>query len=470
MKKIRVRKSRRRSRRTEKPVELESLPKLNLNAAGIDVGSREQWVAVPEGRDDRAVRSFESFTNNLYRLADWLEQCKVDTVAMESTGVYWIPIYDILEERGFQVVLVNAQDFKNVPGRKTDVADCQWLQQLHTYGLLRASFRPDAEFVQLRSYVRHRDTLVKTSASFTHRMQKALIQMNVLIHNVITDITGVTGMKIIRSIISGNHDPKKLAEHRDYRCKASKRVIAESLTGNYKPEHIWSLRQAVEQYELCQKQILETDDQIEKILTYFEETSPTREQLPAKKQRKRGGNEPIIDVRSPIYAVTGTDLTELPGLGSYSVLKIISEIGTDMSKWPSAKNFTSWITLAPRNKITGGRVISSKTRPSSNRVADTLRMAAQTISRTDTALGAFYRQKAANRGKTKAITATARKLAVLIYTLLSTGEPYRETSMANYERRHQKRSLKNLKKRAKNLGYQLVPIESEVAEAVPVGT
>ena len=445
-----------------------SLRRVNLDAAGIDVGSNSHHVAAPEDRDDEPVREFRSFTNDLHRLADWLEDCGIDTVAMESTGVYWIPLYEILEERGFEVVLVNARDFKSVPGRKTDVLDCQWLQELHTYGLLRASFRPDAEVAAMRAYVRHRDMLVKDAARHVQHMQKALSLMNIQLHNVISDITGATGMRIIRSIISGNHNPQALAEFKDYRCKASKETIVESLTGNYRPEHVFALRQAVELYDFYQRQMGSADEEIEKLLCKLEETSPAREDLAPSKRKRPKGNEPNFDIRTRLYAVTGTDLTEITAIGPYSALKIISEIGTDMTRWPSADHFASWATLAPRNKITGGRLISSHTRSSANRLAEVLRMAAMTIGKTDPYLGAFYRRKAAHIGKAKAITATARKLAVIIYNMLARGVPFDDPGLRAHDEQHRERLLKNLSKRAKSLGLQLVRETDQSSCGVPV--
>jgi transposase len=435
-----------------------SLKRVNLDAAGIDVGSSHHYVAVPEDRDEEPVRRFESFTNDLHRLADWLEKCGIDTVAMESTGVYWIPLYEILEERGFEVVLVNAKDFKSVPGRKTDVLDCQWLQELHTYGLLRASFRPDADVVALRAYVRHRDMLVKCAAQHIQHMQKALSLMNLQLHNVISDVTGATGMRIIRAIVSGNTDPEALAEHRDFRCKASRETIVESLTGNYRPEHIFALRQAIELYDFYHRQMASVDGEIEQLLSMLEQTSPVREELPPAKPRRLKGNEPAFDITKRLYALTGTDLTEITAIGPYSALKIISEIGTDMTRWPNADHFTSWATLAPKNKITGGRLISSRTRSSANRFAEILRMAAMTIGKTDTYLGAFYRRKAARRGKAKAITATARKLAVIIYTMLARRVRFFDPGVRVHDENHRKRLLKNLSRQAKLLGLQLVPV------------
>ena len=445
-----------------------SLKRVNLDAAGIDIGARSHYVAVPEDRDDEPVKEFRSFTNDLHRLADWLEECGIDTVAMESTGVYWIPVYEILEERGFEVFLVNARDFKNVPGRKTDVLDCQWLQELHTYGLLRGSFRPDADIATMRAYVRHRDTLVKDAARHVLHMQKAMSLMNIQLHNVISDITGATGMRIIRSVISGNHNPQALAEFRDPRCRASKGTIVESLTGNYRPEHVFALRQAVELYDFYQRQIGSVDEQIERLLCELEDSSPIREDLGTSKRKPPKGNEPDFDIRTRLYALTGTDLTEITAIGPYSALKIISEIGTDMTRWPNADHFASWATLAPKNKITGGRLISSRTRSSANRFAEVLRMAAMTIGRTNTYLGAFYRRKAAHIGKAKAITATARKLAVIIYHMISRAVRFHDPGIQAHDEQHQNRVLKNLTRRAKSLGLQLVPVTDQTNKPVGV--
>lgn len=456
---------RRQGRRIKKNV-LKSLQKLNLDAAGIDIGSASHYVAVPPDSDPDPVREFKSFTNDLYRIANWLEECGVDTVAMESTGVYWIPLYDILEERGFNVILVNARQVKNVPGRKTDVLDCQWIQQLHTYGLLRGGFRPDQEFVVLRSYMRQREMLVDCVSTHIQHMQKALSQMNIQLHNAITDITGVTGMRILRAIVSGNCRPHDLAQYRDPRCKASVDEIAESLTGHYRGEHLFCLKQALDFYDITLSKIQECDAEIEKLLKHLELTSPERETglTPKARKRKINRNEPKFEIRSPLFALTGVDLTTITSIGPHTALKIISEIGTDMTRWPSKKHFASWATLAPQNKITGGKVRSSRTQPSNNRVANALRMAAMTTMRTQTALGAFYRRKAAQIGKAKAITATARKLAEIIYSMLTNGTSYQEPGADVYEQRYRKRVLKNMEKRAKTLGFQLVPLETSAVE------
>ena len=459
-------KIRRRKGREITSKRLASMKKLNFNAAGIDIGSAAHYVAVPPDSDPDPVREFKSFTNDLYRLADWLEECGVDTVAMESTGVYWIPLYDILEERGFEVLLVNARQVKNVPGRKTDVLDCQWIQQLHTYGLLRGCFRPDREFVVLRSYMRQREMLVECVSTHIQHMQKALSQMNIQLHNVITDITGVTGMKILRAIVSGNYKPHELAQYRDPRCKASLDEIAEALTGHYREEHLFCLKQAIEFYDITLLKIQECDAEIEKLLNFLESTSPIREEglAPEIRKRKANRNEPKFEIRSPLHALTGVDLTTITSIGPHRALRIISEIGTDMTRWPSKKHFGSWTTLSPHNKITGGRIMSSRTQPSNNRVADALRMAAMSVMRTQTALGAFYRRKAAQIGKAKAITATARKLAEIIYSMLKNGTSYQEPGADEYEQRYRKRLIKNMEKRAKTLGLQLVPLEPKTAE------
>lgn len=432
------------------------LSTLNANAAGIDIGATFHVVAVPPGGDEEAVRSFRSFTGDLHALADWLKSVGITTVAMESTGVYWIPVYEILESRGLEVLLVNARNVKNVPGRKTDVNDAQWLQQLHEHGLLRGSFRPRDQVVRLRAFMRHRERLIEYAASHIQHMQKALMQMNVQLHHVVSDITGVTGMKIIRAIVAGDRDPKLLAEHRDVRCKASAETIEQALTGNYRSEHVFALRQAVELYEFHHKKVAECDVEIEAVLRTLNETRSTPEAPMPVVRHASGRNEPDFDVRSALYTLLGADLSQIHGFGPYTVLRMIAECGDDMKKWPTAKHFTSWLSLAPGNKISGGRVLSSKTRRSSNRAAALLRIAAVNIGRTQTALGAFYRRLAARTGKAKAVTATARKLAVLFYNALRHGLAYVDPGASYYEDRYRQRVVRNLQRRAKQMGFALV--------------
>jgi len=425
------------------------LTTVHPDAAGIDIGSTTHVVAVPPDRTDEPVRTFQTFSTDLHRLAEWLTTVGVITVAMESTGVYWIPVYEILEAHGFDVLLVNARDVKHVPGRKTDVNDAQWLQQLHQYGLLRGSFRPGAQIVRLRAYLRQRDRLIERAAAHVQRMQKALMHMNVQLHHVVTDITGRTGMRILRAIVAGTHAPKELAAYRDIRCRASEATICAALTGHYQPEHVFILRQELELYDVHQAKIGDCDADIEAVLRQLNKARAAPDKpLPAVRHAK-GRNEPTFDARAALHTLLGADLTQIHGFGAYTVLRLVGECGDDMRKWPTAKHFTSWLSLAPGNKISGGRLLSSKTRRSANRAAALLRLAAVNVGRTQTALGAFYRRLAARIGKAKAVTATARKLAVLFYNALRFGMQYVDPGMTAYEQRYRTRVVHNLHRRAR---------------------
>jgi transposase len=451
---------RKRQKNQDKQVpSLDSLEQINLNAAGLDIGAAEIWVCVPEGRDETSVRAFQTFTVDLHALADWLEVCDVETVAMESTGIYWIPIYEILEARGFEVYLVNARHIKNVPGRKTDVLDCQWIQQLHTYGLLEASFRPEAEMCALRAYIRHRDNLIRYRSAHSQHMQKALHLMNIQLTNVISDITGQTGMQIIRAIVAGERAPLKLAQYRDPRCHSSQAEIAKALTGNYRDEHLFALQQALELYDFYNQQITACDAEIEQKYAAFKPVvdAETHPLPPAKKKRRRSSNEPDFDLHGYLYQITGVDLTRIDGLDALAVQKIISETGVDMSPWPTVKHFTSWLTLAPHNDISGGKVLKSRTLKSKNRAAQAFRMAAQSVSRSNSALGAFYRRMRAKHGGPKAITATAHKIARVFYHMLKHKEQYHDPGQDYYEQKYRERVIRNLQRRAKELGMDLVP-------------
>jgi transposase len=431
---------------------------INRRAAGVDIGATFHVAAVPVDLDTEPVRSFRSFTADLEQLADWLVKLGITTVAMESTGVYWIPLFEILEARGLEVVLVNARDAKNVPGRKTDVNDAQWIQQLHTYGLLRASFRPTADIASLRAYLRHRERLVEYAASHVQHMQKALMQMNLQLHHVVSDITGVTGMKILRAIVAGERNPDVLAEHRDVRCKASVNTIREALIGNYRPEHLFALRQAIELYDTYGTKLKDCDVEIEaslRALPKNDEGPPSRP-APAPRRRQAQKNEPQFEIQTLLYTLLGVDLTQIHGFGPYSVLRIVAECGAEMTRWPTAKHFTSWLTLAPGSKISGGKVLSSRTRRSANRATSLLRLAAVSVGKTSTALGAFFRRLAARIGKAKAVTATARKLAVLFYNTLRHGTAYVDPGANYYEERYRQRTITNLRRRADALGFALV--------------
>ena len=331
------------------------LSQLNLNAAGIDVGASSHFVAVPEDRWEPSVREFDADTADRYRLADWLAECGINTVAMESTGVYWIPLFGVLEERGFEVILVDPPRMKNVPGRKTDVLDCRWLQQLHTYGLLSGAFRPDGEVRRLRSYLRQRAMLVEYAAHHIQHMHKALTQMNVKFQHIIRDITGKTGLAIIEAIVSGEQDPLNLARLRDPRIRADEATIARSLQGHWRDEQIFELTQALELYRVYQGKIAECDREIEAQLERFEDRGDG--ELPFRKSNrvKSQKNAPDFDVRSHLYRLTGLDLTRIDGVDAHTALKIVSEIGLDMTQWPTAGHFASWLGLSPNNRITGER-------------------------------------------------------------------------------------------------------------------
>jgi transposase len=438
----------------------DALERLHPHAAGIDCGAAEHFVAVPPDRDDTPVRSFPTFTADLERLADWLTACRVTHVAMEATGVYWIPIFEILEARGFQVILVNARHVKNLPGRKSDVSDCEWLRDLHILGLLRGSFRPANDIVALRGYLRHRATLIESTGALVQRMQKALVQMNLQLPLVVSDITGVTGLRILRDIVAGQRDPHHLAQHRDARCRASEADLVAALTGNYRAEHLFVLQQNLELFDMYQQQLTACDAAIHAHLASLT-TTPTRTIAPLPPARRRHtpqANEPRFDLRTPLHQLTGADLSQIDGIGPYTALRLLAEIGTDMTRWPTEKHFTSWLTLAPQNQVSGGRLLSSRTQRSANRAAAILRLAAMTLGRTQTALGAFYRRLAYRVGKAKAVTATARKLAILIYRILKDGRAYADPGADAYDAQHRTHVLRRIRQRAHNLGYGLIDL------------
>jgi transposase len=456
----------RKGQDTQRSVEADALPQLTANAAGIDVGGTSHFVAVPADRDAEPVREFRAFTGDLYRLAEWLTACGIETVAMESTGVYWIPLFQVLEERGFTVKLVDAYQLQRAPGRKSDVLDCQWLQQLHGFGLLAGAFRPDEQICVLRSYLRQRAMLAQYAGQHVQHMQKALVQMNLQLQVVLEDITGVTGMKIIRAVLAGERDPHKLAALRDGRCKHSEATIAAALQGDWREEHLFALEQAVELVDVYQAKIAACDARIQAHLKQFADRG-TGEPPPPGPKPRTDRHDLSFDATAELYRIAGVDLTAVPGLQAHTVLKVLSEIGLDMTRWPSAKHFGSWLGLAPNNRVSGGKILSRRTKPTANRAAAALRVAAQSLHRSKTALGAFLRRKAAHLGMPKAITATAYKLARIIYSLLSTGSAYVEPDQDAYERAHNKRAVRSLSKRARDLGFDLVKRDPVSALAAP---
>jgi transposase len=439
------------------------LQKVHLNAAGIDVGADAHWVAVPEDRDEKAVRSFGVFTSDLIALCEWLKRCQIQTIAMESTGVYWIPLFQILERNGFEVLLVNASHAKNLPGRKTDIKDCQWLQQLHTFGLLRGSFRPEGQVCVVRSYLRLRDTLTKDCNSLVQRMQKALTEMNIQLHRVISDITGVTGMNILHAIVGGERDCLKLAQMKHPQIRSSTEQIAKALEGDYCPEHLFALQTSLELYHSSQRKITECDEQVQRALAGFEKKAPAP--APDLSSLRTAENRQAALRRHHLQEISGADLTKLPGLELLAVERILSEIGLDMSRWPSEKHFCAWLNVAPNHRISGGKILSSKPRKNGNRAAAALRLAAQSAMQSKTAIGAFIRRIKSRLGAPVAINAGAHKLARLIYRMLKFGKAYVEAGQEAYEKRFQERSLRNLHRRAHELGFDitLFPISVTVS-------
>ena len=487
------------------------IEQLKLNAAGLDVGAEEIYVCVPADRAEEAVRVFRTYTAGLYQLADWLTECRIETVAMESTGVYWIPVYEVLEERGFEVYLVNARHLKNVPGRKTDVLDCQWLQQLHTYGLLQPSFRPSENIRALRVLTRQRETLVRYQASHIRHMQKTLQQMNIKLTEAVSDITGVTGLRIIRAIVGGETDPQQLAAFRDWRCAKSESEIAQALAGHYKAEHLFVLKQALAEYDFYQQQIQECDRQLEALYAALpsaephddarppaephddarppaephDDARPSAEphndarppaephndarppaephndaRPPSAKRHKRGKwrkNEPHFDLAGALYCLVGVDLTAIDGVDALTAQVIIAEIGTDVSAWRTVKHFTSWLGLAPCTEKTGGKVIRSRTKKTQNRANTAFRLAAQSLHHSKSALGAFYRRMKARLGSNEAITATAHKLARIVYHMLKNRTSYVDLGEDYYEQQYRERAVRNLRRKAAKLGFQLAP-------------
>ena len=444
----------------------EGLKVIHPNAAGLDIGSEEIWAAVAPDRTAEPVRKFGTFTPDLQALADWLIACGVDTVALESTGVYWIPVYEILEARGLKVYVVNARHVKNVPGRKSDIQDCQWLQGLHSVGLLRGSFRPAGEIVALRAYLRQRATLIEYRAAHIQHMQKALQQMNVQLTQVVSDITGVTGLTILRAIVAGQRDPQELAALRQPGVKKMEAEIAKALTGNYRPEHVFALQQALALYDFYTAQMVACDVEIERQFANLKPVSADLPPLPPSTKRDtHSKNAPRYDARSYLYRLTGVDLVAITGLNESTVQAIISEIGTDLSAFPNEKHFASWLSLAPHNDISGGKLLRSRTLPGHNRAGQAFRMAAQSVAKSpNSAFGAFYRRLKARLGAQQAIVATAHKIARAFYHILKHRTPFHDLGGEEYERRAREREIKNLQKRAAKLG--LVVAETPAAPAL----
>jgi transposase len=436
-----------------------SLPEMRPNAAGIDIGATEIFVAVPADRDIDSVRSFPSFTEDLHRLADWLQACHVDTVAMESTGVYWIPLFQILEARGIEVHLVNAQHVHHVPGRKSDVLDCQWLQYLHSVGLLKASFRPEQAVCEIRSLMRHRESLVELASVHVQHMHKALDQMNLQIHHVISDITGVTGLAIVDAIANGQTDPQQLAALRDYRIKASEKIVTKSLVGTYRREHIFTLRQSRTAYRHYQQLISDCDREIQQRIEAFDPNNSGSSHS-ANSNDSAVSNPKDFDLKTHLERIYGVDLTAIPGFQCLRVQTLLSELGANLSKFPTIDSFSCWLNLCPKDGFSAGRRIRIPKNNTKNRAAQVFRLAATTLQNSQSYLGDYYRSQRARHGAPKAIKNTAHKLARLFYRLVTTHQPYDQSVFLKLEQRNQQRRVRKLQSLAKQMGYNLVPTHS----------
>ena len=433
------------------------------NAAGMDVGAYEHYVSVPEDRDERPVRRYGCLTPDLHEMARWLVSCGIQTVALEATGVYWKPVAQVLESHDLEVVVADASDVKNVKGRKSDVKDCQWLRELHTFGLLKAAFRPTQEIQALRSYWRHRHTLVQMCAQEIHRIQKALEQMNLQVHKLLSDISGVSGMRILRAILKGERDAETLAALCHAQVKSSPQEMVKALTGEYRAEHLFALRHAVELYDLFQQKIAECDQEVQKLMATFETQAPRgslKAPGPKKAGSKRRKNQCHFDLQAELFRITGVDVTRIDGIDALTAMKVFSEVGYTLSDFPTEHHWTSWMGTCPNNQKTGGKVRRTRTRRVQSRVALAFRLAAQALRRSDSALGGFLRRLTARLGPAKAITATARKIACLFYRMVRYGQDYVDQGERLYQERYKQQQLHLLQKRARQMGYALVAADS----------
>lgn len=446
-------------------VDWKGLEVVHPDAAGIDIGGKEHWVAISPEKDEQPVRSFECFTPDLERMAEWLVARGVRSVAMQSTGVYWMPVFEILQQHGIEVYLVNARHTKNLPGRKSDIAECQWLLKLHTFGLLNNSFQPSDAVRAMRTLWRHRGGLVAQASSAIQRMQKALIEMNIQLSNVLSDLSGVSGMAIVQSILAGEREPRKLAALADPQVKASKEVIAKSLHGNWRPELLFVLSQEVEMYQNCRTRITACDEMLQRQLRGMESkidltTQPIGRRPKGKRAR---GNAPKFDLRTELYRLTGVDWSQVDGIDVQVAQTVIAEVGTHLDAFPSEKHFANWLGLCPTNETSGGKVLKRRTPKVVNRAKVAFRQSASALLKSRSYLGAQYRRLRTRLGAPKAITAMARKLACLFYRLLTKGQQYVDKGAAYYESRHREQQVKFVIKRAQQLGLQVTQPKGQSA-------
>lgn len=438
------------------------LHRMQLHAAGMDIGAHEIWVCVPGEGDTQIVRLFGTYTADLQAIGDWLQTQGVRTIAMESTGIYWIPIFEYLELQGFQCCLISSRSIKRVPGRKSDILDCQWIQTLHSYGLLADSFRPATDLVALRTLLRHRAQLIQHRAPHIQHMQKALLQMNIQLSQVLSDVTGQTGQAIMRAIVAGERNPAKLAALRNYRCKKDEIEIAKALTGTWRLEHIFVLQQSLELYDFFTAQIQACDAEIERTYALIRPDWPCKlpDNFPKKRNHSHSKNAPsnVSALRPHLLRIAGVDLPAVDGISVPLAQTILSEIGTDMSRWPTVKHFCSWLGLAPKNDITGGKVIRSRTSKTKNRAGQAFRLAASAVTRADCAFGAFYRRKKSQIGPAQAIVATAHMIARTVYFMLKNQVEYLHVSAKSFDKRYRAQQIRYLHRKAAKLGFRLTPI------------
>jgi len=442
------------------------MSKMRSNAAGLDIGAHEIVGCVPgEDENTQEVRTFGTYTIDLQAIGEWFQEKEIESVAMESTGIYWIPIFEYLESMDIECCLISAAALKKVPGRKTDVLDSQWIQTLHSYGLLNSSFRPEGDLVALRTLLRHRAQLLEHRSPHILHMQKALLQMNLQLSQVLTAITGKTGLRIIRAIVAGERDAQQLASLRDWRCQKDEAEIAEALTGTWRAEHLFVLRQSLAMYDFYTSQIEECDQEIERtfclINPRWETTAEDEAAIMAAgagAKDNRGKNAPEnVRSRAHIKRITGVDLVAVPGISASLAQTILAEIGTDMSKFPNEKHFCSWLGLAPKNEISGGKTLRSRTLKTKNRAGQAFRLAARSLTRSGSEFGAFYRRMKSRLGPAQALVATAHKLARVVYQMLSRREAYRPLGAAEYEQQFKERQIQYLKRKAARLGLQVIP-------------
>ena len=438
------------------------ISQVNPKAAGVDIGAQEIMVCVGEGRTNQWVKTFGTYTVDLKAIGRWLKEWEIESVAMESTGVYWIPLFEELEQEGFHCHLISSRSLRRIPGRKSDVLDCQWIQTLHSYGLLESSFRPEADLVALRTLLRHRAQLIEHRSPHIQHMQKALLQMNVQLSQVLSDVTGATGQAIMRAIIVGERDPYKLAAMRNYRCKKDEDEIAKALTGTWREEHLFILKQSLEMYDFYSGQIEACDAEIEQI---YQQTRPSDgdedlPELPQHKRKTRSKNAPgnTAGLRRHLKRICGVDITAVHGISVTLAQEIVIEVGTDMSKFPNEKHFCSWLGLAPKHEISGGKVLKNKTMKTKNRAGQAFRMAAGAVMRADCMFGAYYRRQKARLGPAQAAVATAHLIARIVYRMLKYQVEYEPLNTREYETHYREQQIKYLVKKAAKFGFQLAPV------------